>query len=288
MATMADEIRRGVNSTWVSNYATRPACLFDGVTMNLTIVLSHTHNRATPQEAALLSTRYMRWSPDYRPFLFETVALVAAQESSVFAYAIPKLTLSCENSLLARLNRYSRRIGSYLEPTKRSTGQKIFYRTAGGRYFKIFSDRDFGSESKRNKAKNFRRDIDKYVMIAILSSDLWWWYYTLHFDMYNCKDYMMFGFPVDYESLAHRSAIASLGRQLVDSLFENAERKVQSYGSTGRRAQLLFRPSASKPIVDQIDRALAGHYDLTEGELDFIVNYDIKYRIGARTDGEGE
>jgi hypothetical protein len=39
-------------------------------------------------------------------------------------------------------------------------------------------------------------------------------------------------------------------------------------------------PSASKPIIDDIDRVLARHYGCTEEELDFIINYDIKYRMG--------
>ena len=29
------------------------------------------------------------------------------------------------------------------------------------------------------------------------------------------------------------------------------------------------------------DRVLAAHYGFTDEELDFIINYDIKYRMGA-------
>lgn len=36
-----------------------------------------------------------------------------------------------------------------------------------------------------------------------------------------------------------------------------------------------------KPIIDEIDRLLAKHYGFTPEELDFIINYDIKYRMGA-------
>ena len=36
----------------------------------------------------------------------------------------------------------------------------------------------------------------------------------------------------------------------------------------------------SKPILDEIDRVLAAHYGFTAEELDFILNYDIKYRLG--------
>jgi hypothetical protein len=42
--------------------------------------------------------------------------------------------------------------------------------------------------------------------------------------------------------------------------------------------------------IDEIDRVLAGHYGFTEEELDFIVNYDIKYRMGREgvVAGSGE
>jgi hypothetical protein len=44
----------------------------------------------------------------------------------------------------------------------------------------------------------------------------------------------------------------------------------------------------SKPIIDEIvgtaspveNRVLAQHYGFTDEELDFIINYDIKYRMG--------
>ena len=46
-------------------------------------------------------------------------------------------------------------------------------------------------------------------------------------------------------------------------------------------------PKYSKPILDEIDTVLAAHYGFTEEELDFILNYDIKYRVGHDTsDGE--
>ncbi|MBQ1883490.1 MAG: hypothetical protein II165_00590 [Bacteroidales bacterium] len=39
-------------------------------------------------------------------------------------------------------------------------------------------------------------------------------------------------------------------------------------------------PSLSKPLIDEIDKILATHYGFTDEELDFIINYDIKYRMG--------
>lgn len=36
----------------------------------------------------------------------------------------------------------------------------------------------------------------------------------------------------------------------------------------------------TKTLIAEIDKVLAKHYGFTEEELDFIINYDIKYRMG--------
>lgn len=37
-------------------------------------------------------------------------------------------------------------------------------------------------------------------------------------------------------------------------------------------------------LIDQIDTTLVQHYNFTEEELDFIINYDIKYHMGKELD----
>jgi len=58
-------------------------------------------------------------------------------------------------------------------------------------------------------------------------------------------------------------------------------RKKCTYGATGKVIYAQFYPKYSKPIIDEIDRVLAKHYGFTDEELDFIINYDIKYRMGG-------
>jgi len=41
-----------------------------------------------------------------------------------------------------------------------------------------------------------------------------------------------------------------------------------------------FFPQKSKNIIDQIDCLLAEQYGINNEELDFIINYDVKYRMG--------
>ena len=56
----------------------------------------------------------------------------------------------------------------------------------------------------------------------------------------------------------------------------------QSTHTFGRRARLEY--SSTKHILDEIDALVAVHYGFTKDELDFITNYDIKYRIGGADD----
>jgi hypothetical protein len=43
-----------------------------------------------------------------------------------------------------------------------------------------------------------------------------------------------------------------------------------------------------KMLVDETDRVLARHYGFTDEELDFIINYDIKYRMGGLDEEEDQ
>ena len=40
------------------------------------------------------------------------------------------------------------------------------------------------------------------------------------------------------------------------------------------------------PIPEKTAPVAAGHYGFTEEELDFILNHDIKYRLGRSTEEE--
>ena len=52
------------------------------------------------------------------------------------------------------------------------------------------------------------------------------------------------------------------------------------YKTAGKVVYQEFYPRYSKAEIDEIDKVLAKHYGFTEEELDYIINYDIKYRIG--------
>lgn len=63
-------------------------------------------------------------------------------------------------------------------------------------------------------------------------------------------------------------------------LKNHAEKKTITTKDSDKISYDEFNVSESKPVLDEIDRLLATHYGFTDEELDFIINYDIKYRMG--------
>ena len=82
-----------------------------------------------------------------------------------------------------------------------------------------------------------------------------------------------------------KNILAIKAKNLMHDYNSNSVRKKTEYKTTGIVIYDEFFPRRSKPIIDQIDCVLAQHYGFTDEELDFIINYDIKYRMGLRSGG---
>jgi hypothetical protein len=74
--------------------------------------------------------------------------------------------------------------------------------------------------------------------------------------------------------------LKSLSDELMTGLRENSKYLKMTYKKWGEMTIQCIYPKYSKPLIDKIDTLLAEHYGFTEEELDFIINYDIKYRMG--------
>jgi len=66
--------------------------------------------------------------------------------------------------------------------------------------------------------------------------------------------------------------------------YSTSTRTRQRRGEIINTDEINFDVHKSKPIIDEIDRVIARHYGFTDEELDFIINYDIKYRMGRDKD----
>ena len=66
--------------------------------------------------------------------------------------------------------------------------------------------------------------------------------------------------------------------KLAISLEKDLELKKKYVGT--KQTEYEYYHRLSKNIIDDVDCQLSRHYNFTEEELYFIINYDIKYRMG--------
>ena len=98
--------------------------------------------------------------------------------------------------------------------------------------------------------------------------------YSVHFDFENASEEAV-------------NSLSNLTCRLMENFNDNSKMLEMRYEGLGKIVIQCIYPKHSKPIIDEIDQVLARHYGFTDEELDFIINYDIKYRMG-RDGGEDE
>jgi hypothetical protein len=80
------------------------------------------------------------------------------------------------------------------------------------------------------------------------------------------------------DTLAEDDLLEPLAESLLLDLKRNAKKHIRNRADGSQRSEVNFQVSKSKPIIDEIDQVLAKHYNLSQEELDLVINYDIKYR----------
>jgi len=271
-------------ATWTPSFDMRPSSLFDSVAQRLTILLRL--GRPMPQ---VFAGGYRRWTPDERPTLLAATVFGSPRQRDDTGRrdVIPKISNEMEASILAKL------IGPLVATSVDESAQPIFVHRIV-RYFvkaldaaPLFVDPS-GRPGKSEDYKEFRlRARSRAAICALLNSSLFYWFWRCHSDGFHCGYADVYRMPLGPEfSTGALEALTQLQSRLNSDLQTRALTK-QISTVKGRITYEEFYPKYSKPLIDEIDRVLARHYGFSEEELDFIINYDIKYRMG-RDDAKGD
>ena len=102
----------------------------------------------------------------------------------------------------------------------------------------------------------------------------------------NKREVYSFNLSLDQLTNKQRKELVKLGERLITNLQDNSYLQDVSYKKYGNLKLQVFQPRLSKDIVDNIDRVLAEHFGFNDQQLDFIINYDIKYRMGKELEEE--
>ena len=189
---------------------------------------------------------------------------------------IPKIGTEIERQILKKV-RACNEISTY----KDAMGKPIFYRAAGGRYFKVITN--YSTESSAEKCLVLD---EKYadVIGCILSSSLSFWYYQIYSDNHNWKSGEIESFTIPKINETERQKITALYRNYLDDIEKNANVRTTSKSSTYHVNKFKeYKIVKSKTIIDEIDDTIGILYGLNKQEIEFIKNYEIEFRMAGNS-----
>jgi Eco57I restriction endonuclease. len=279
MKVLQSIVSQNENDAWMSSFDVYPSKLFEGAKQRLTILLTSPNS----DKHALFSSKYHRWKNAERDYLFKNLSYWNTFHDHKLC-VIPKLGKQLEESILNKINRFK---PAYF--MKRTTGTPFYVHRIPYNYVKavnfvpyFWNEVDGEKKSEDYKPYYLFEQSDTLIMVAVLNSNLFfWWWYTL-FEGYHCGKHEIEAFPVNIGKMTaySKETLILLSNKLMEDLRANSSSKEAYYKTTGKVVYEELSPRKSKHIIDKIDRVLATHYGFTGEELDFIINYDIKYRMG--------
>jgi hypothetical protein len=273
-----------------SSYDDRPSRLFDGLEhIQLTIHLLE--NRIVKKPNHLVTECY-RWSAVERDNLFPTIEYENI-EADYLQGCIPKISNRHEHAILQKLWSDCKSLGAQ---TFAASDNKTYYSRKVHNFLqaldfipKVYDGKGNLRPPSELKALTFARTAEAAAAFCILNSTLFRWFINVFSDCRHVNKREVEGFRCDLQRFLarHLDTVIELGAQLSKSLEKTSEFRDMKFKHDRLRVQCII-PKHSKPIIDEIDTVLARHYDFTDEELDFIINYDIKYRMGRNTETDDE
>ena len=247
----------------ISSYGDRPKRVFESAEQQVSII-SFLKTQTKAKEI-LMTGINKRYSDDSLWVLLDNLKFSNA--IGLLSYGrIPKIGTDKEQVILQKLLKNN----NLLSDLKTEKGSSIYYRKAGGRYYKIITKEPTESSAEGNIIIE-----NKYLDLvgAILSSNLFYWFWLIHSDWHNMRTSEIENFPIPYNNFDDKTLeqISELYNIYLADLKKNAKKTV-----TGLN---VFVARKSKHIIDQIDDLICPLYSLTQEEIDFIKNYEIEFRL---------
>lgn len=283
MTPVISLIKEKANMALFANFDDRPGKLFE-MLQHLRATIFIVDKTAVCNNPRFFATKYNRWYSECRDIIFANLRYVEVSDF-VRAVTIPKYSYPIELSIKKKLLRAEKCLSSTYG--LKSDNNNVYYRAAGGGYFLLIkTDKSVTyidgalEDVKAEKFIPISTVVSHYNVASVLSSSLFYWDYIAYTDCRNLTKSFIDNFRVS-ESLLKDVDLAKKGKALFSDYERNKYKKNTYYQTTGRNVIYYeYYPKLSKSLIDIIDEAIAPHYRFTPEEVDFIINFDIKFRMG--------
>lgn len=257
------------NKIKISSYSNRPTQIFDSAGLRVSILElygTQTNNeKCNFIETTKLQRKRKTDNPD--EMLKQLKFINSNQYKLKGRYA--KISEDIDLKILEKL--FSNKP---LEAYCNESGKPVFYRTTGGRYFNVITNRSTGSTQETP----IFLDEKLYSSIGcILSSTLFWYFLQIYTDGLHIKDYEIKNFPIPNLTDDDIKKLEQIYEQYLEDIDKNAiTHEAKSYNVATFKEYKIVK---SFKYVQQIDDIVCKLYGLTDEETNYIKNYEIEYRL---------
>ncbi|MDN5870201.1 MAG: hypothetical protein L0H73_05715, partial [Nitrococcus sp.] len=179
-------------------------------------------------------------------------------------------------------------VGALVRPRERHT---VYYTRKLSGFVQVlnfvpFIEDELGQERPPSELKSitFPSSETAGMVLALLNSSLFYWFLTIYSDVRNLNKREILGLPVINNSHGIVHELEEKVQRLMESYQRTSEVLTMRYKKHGVLHIQCIYPKKSKPIIDDIDLAYGRAIGFGDEELDFLVNYDVKYRMSGADD----
>jgi len=260
-----------------SSFPRRPQSIFEGVEMPVSILLS------TPApERQLFTTNVCRFYAEEKAFFIDRMSF-CGHSVVIDGHRIAKFGKGIDTSVYGKVGSFGASLGSLASKARKGT---LYYQEACRYWAKAANRQPFFKKNGKESVPSHWRSIPMISKEAaafatcVLNSSLFYWYYSAFSDCEHVNDGLVRRFPIPEGWNGLRHDWEGLCADLMNSLDANAKRKSISTKQGHVIEYDEITGASSKEWIDLIDEAMADIYGLSDEELDYIVRYDVKYRVG--------
>jgi hypothetical protein len=277
---------KSVNISMFSASA-QPSCLFEGVRDRLTIFLIGGASQK------ITTTNFLKWFTNEREELFSNIVQYTGAVTDKSPTFIPKIGNKYLKSAFNKMVQ-NKELGHFVSKTGRYS---VYYHESPVHWHKAWNQIPYYYQENLGVVKSvslremtFNEEKFAKAMLCIGNSSTFYWFYNTTSDCRHLTWETYSQLPVGLNKMSEKNLnlLSSLSSELSEDYDKHKELYTRVSKSTGESRFDAYYPSKSKTIIDEIDKVLANHYGFTDEELDSIINYDIKYRMGRELGDEDD
>ena len=252
-----------------SSYAVRPKPVFFNAVVNTSII--QFIKTKTSCKSIYTTKMYRRRNNFSLENLINNLEFTEVKDLKLIG-RIPKISYEIEKDILQKI--FSKqKISAFVK----KEGSPIYYRSAGGRYFKVVTN--YSTKSSTETKILLEAKIADSIG-CILSSSLSFWFYQIYSDNLSWKSYEIENFTVPNLSNENIVALEKLYQEYLTDIEKNANIRATNEASSYHISEFKeYKIQKSKHLIDQIDDLICPLYGLTQEETNFIKNYEIEFRL---------